>query len=278
MIVPISDPADPRIADYLNVRERDLKGRAGLFMAEGEVVLRLLLARPEHRLASLLISEKSHRRLADALPALPAETPVYVAGQGVMDEVAGFPIHRGALALGEVPPPRDSVALLASLRPSAVVVGLLGLTNHDNVGGIFRNAAAFGADAVLLDEATCDPLYRKAIRVSVGASLIVPHARVPDAQVMLRILAQAGFETLALSPSGSVELSGLARRGRVAALFGTEGPGLPDDVMVRASTVRISMAPGFDSLNVATTSGIVLHHLTRERDRSGGSVPASTGT
>lgn len=265
MIVPVTEADDPRIAGFREVRERDLVGRQGGFMAEGEVVLRLLAGRlgPRggHRLTSVLLSQAQAERLSDLIAALPEELPVYVAPQGVMDAIVGFPIHRGILALGAARPLPDVGALLDGLGPRALVVAALGLTNHDNMGGIFRNAAAFGADAVILDVSSCDPLYRKAIRVSVGASLVVPFARVPDAGVLIDLLTARGFEAVALSPSGRETLSRLARPPRVAALFGTEGPGLPADVMARVRTVAIPMAAGFDSLNVATTSGIVLHHL-----------------
>jgi tRNA G18 (ribose-2'-O)-methylase SpoU len=144
-------------------------------------------------------------------------------------------------------------------------VGLVGIANHDNMGGIFRNAAAFGADAVLLDDTCCDPLYRKAIRVSVGAALTTPWARAGDGAALAGRLAAAGCQVVALSPKGEVELSDLRPGPRVAALFGAEGPGLPAEVLARARTVRIVMAGGFDSLNVATTSGIVLHGLNVAR-------------
>ncbi|TCT05210.1 TrmH family RNA methyltransferase [Aquabacter spiritensis] len=259
MILPVDDPDDPRIAEFVSVRERDLVGRRGRYIAEGEVVLRLAASRPDHRLRALLLSERGARGLADLLPGLDA--PVYVARQAVMDAIVGFPIHRGMLGLVEPPPAPDPAALLAGLAPEARVVGLLGITNHDNVGGIFRNAAAFGAAAILLDAACCDPLYRKAIRVSVGASLIVPFARVADGADMLRRLDAAGFSVRALSPSGAMRLSDYRPAGRTAVLFGTEGPGLPADLLAATPTLSIPMAPGFDSLNVATTSGIVLHHL-----------------
>ena len=129
------------------------------------------------------------------------------------------------------------------------------------MGGIFRNAAAFGADAVLLDETCCDPLYRKAIRVSVGASLIVPFARVRGPSRLLDVLVEAGFEPIALSPRGAEPISALRRPDRAALLLGTEGPGLPGEILDRTRTVRIPMAADFDSLNVATASGIALHHL-----------------
>jgi tRNA G18 (ribose-2'-O)-methylase SpoU len=137
------------------------------------------------------------------------------------------------------------------------------------MGGIFRNAAAFGASAVLLDSDCCDPLYRKAIRVSVGAALAVAFARLPRGEDALALLAGHGFAALALTPTGGMALTEVAIPGRVAALFGTEGPGLPADILARSRTVRIAMADGIDSLNVATTSGIVLHHLAAARRQAG---------
>jgi len=151
--------------------------------------------------------------------------------------------------------------LIATLPDAAVVVALFGIANHDNIGGIFRNAAAFGANAVLLDDACCDPLYRKAIRVSVGAALKVPFARFDGADP-IAMLRDAGFEVLALSPAGGATLASYRRGRRVATLFGAEGPGLSEDLLAQARTVRIPMAGGFDSLNVATTSGIVLAYLS----------------
>lgn len=212
-------------------------------------------------LVSVLVAEPRLEGLAEVLARLPEATAVYVAGQAVMDRLVGFPIHRGILAVGRRPQ-RDLAALLDSLPRQALVVGLVGIANHDNMGGVFRNAAAFGADAVLLDDTCCDPLYRKAIRVSVGAALTVPFARAGDAAAMVSALEARGFQAMALSPRGGLELKDLARAPRAVALFGAEGPGLPDSVMARVQGVRIAMSGGFDSLNVATTSGIVLHHLT----------------
>lgn len=263
-IVPIDDPADPRIAVYAQVRERDLVGRMGGFIAEGEVVLRVLLG-PSSRFqpASLLIADKRIERLSPMLAALPAAVPVYAASQAVMDAVVGFPIHRGILAHGLRPPDPDAEGLLAKLGPRAVVLVLFGIANHDNIGGLFRNAAAFGADAVLLDGVCCDPLYRKAIRVSVGAALSVPFARLAAGQDPLALLQRHGFTVLALSPRGAEPLAGLERADRTAVLLGAEGPGLPEDLLTRARTVAIPMAPGWDSLNVAATSAILLHALTQ---------------
>lgn len=262
-LIPVADPDDPRLRPYRDVRDRDLSGRHDAFMAEGEVVLRALIRTAPERVASAFLAEKRVEGLADALAALPPDTPVYAVPQGVMDLVAGFPLHRGVLALGRRGPPVAAQALLSGLGPRALVAVAVGIGNHDNMGGLFRNAAAFGAAAVLLDPGSCDPLYRKAIRVSVGAALSVPFARLSPGEDLAGLLAAYGFQTLALTPSGEVDLAATPRAPRVAALFGAEGPGLPAALMDRALKVRIPMAAGFDSLNVATASGVVLHHLSR---------------
>jgi tRNA G18 (ribose-2'-O)-methylase SpoU len=211
--------------------------------------------RPE----SVLVAE--NRLETVAMLAEHHDIPVYVTRQSTMEAIVGFPIHRGLLALGRRPEPLDAAAMLAD-RPDRVV-GLCGITNHDNVGGIFRNAAAFGVGAALVDAATADPFYRKALRVSVGGVLRCPFATVPSPAGMLEALAAAGYRVLALSPRGATALDAVDRRGPLALLLGTEGPGLPDDVMAGCETVRIDMAGGFDSLNVATTSGIALYALSR---------------
>lgn len=255
----IDDPADPRLFDYREVRERDLAGRDG-FIAEGQVVLEKLIRGGRHPLRSVLLAEKRMSGLGGLLAELPEDVPIYAAGQQVMDTVVGFPIHRGILAIGERRP-RDAETLLSDLPERALVVGLVGIANHDNMGGLFRNAAAFGADAVLLDETCCDPLYRKAIRVSVGAALTTPFASAGCAEDLYRLLTRKGFSVVALSPQGAMALADFKRSPRVAALFGAEGPGLPQALLDGLQSVRIPMSRGFDSLNVATASGIVLHHL-----------------
>jgi tRNA G18 (ribose-2'-O)-methylase SpoU len=261
LIIPIDDPRDPRISAFREVRERDLVGREGHFIAEGEVVLKIFLACGRHQPLSLLIAEKRVAGLAPLLEQVPETVPIHVAGQSVLDNIAGFPLHRGILALGRRAPMPAAMELLAELGPRALVVVLFGISNHDNLGGIFRNVAAFGADAVILDSGCCDPFYRKAIRVSVGATLIVPCARFQPAEDVVDALTRQGFESIALSPAGDTPLARLTRPVRTAVLLGAEGTGLPADVMVRSRKVGIPMASGIDSLNVATTSGIVLHHL-----------------
>lgn len=215
-------------------------------------MLRVLAGQGRHRVRAVLLAESRAEKLAGLFP----DAPVYVASQAVLDAIAGFPLHRGILALGERAPELSAAELLAGLGLRALVLALHGIANHDNMGGLFRNAAAFGVDAVLLDPTCCDPLYRKALRVSVGGVLKVPFTRSNDLIADL-----AGFEPVALSPNGAETLRDLKRPDRVALLLGAEGPGLPDAVLARCRTVRIPMSGGFDSLNVATTSGIALHHL-----------------
>lgn len=265
MPIIISDPEDPRIEPYRTVRERDLVGRQHRFIAEGEVVLRVLLKQPRFEIESLLLAENRIGGLSDALGNLPPDVPVYTANRQVMDAIVGFPIHRGILAVARRAPLPPVERFLATLPKEALVVGLVGLANHDNVGGIFRNAAAFGAQGVLLDSESCDPLYRKAVRVSVGGALVVPFTRAASADAMVRALEAASFHILALSPLGTEILSQVRPTRRMALLLGAEGPGLPAELLARTRTVSIPMSSGFDSLNVATTSGIALHHLTSRR-------------
>lgn len=269
MIEHVEDPADPRLEPYRNVRERDLVNRQGRFIAEGVVVLERLLASPRHQPLSVLVAAKRATALAPLLARVPAGVPVYAAAQAAMDQVVGFHIHRGVLALGRAAPPLDAGALLRGLGPRARVVVLCGVSNHDNVGGVFRNAAAFGTDAVLLDAHCCDPLYRKAIRVSVGAALQVPFARLAPGADLLGLLSDAGFEAAALSPRGATPLAAFSPPARCAAIFGAEGEGLPQALLDRARTVAVPIASGFDSLNLAVTSGVVLHHLAATDLRSG---------
>lgn len=260
-IIAIDDPSDQRIAAYRDIRERDLVGREGLFIAEGEVVVRVLFARSIHRPLSLLVAEQRVAALSDLIATAPDGVPAFAASQAVIDAIAGFHIHRGILAVGRRGPMPAAGALLEACGLRATVVALFGIANHDNIGGIFRNAAAFGADVVLLDSDCCDPLYRKAIRVSVGAALTVPFARLKRDEDAVALLAAYGFTPLALSPAGTSLLGEIHRPGRVAVLFGAEGAGLPESILSRTETVRIPMAGELDSINVATASGIVLHHL-----------------
>ena len=265
LLLPVTDPADPRIADFRDIRERDLVGRRDLFVAEGEVVLNVLAASDRHRPVSLLIDERRVAGLSGLLDGLEPEVPIHVASRAVVDAIVGFPLHRGILAIGRRAAPEPAETLLAGLGDDAVVVAALGIANHDNMGGLFRNAAAFGAAALIMDDRCCDPFYRKALRVSVGHVLTVPQGRFATGADPVAVLSAAGFEVLALSPSAPERLVDVTPRGRTAILLGTEGPGLPGEVLARARAISIPMAAGVDSLNVATTSGIVLNHLTARR-------------
>ncbi|MGY3332950.1 hypothetical protein ACVILI_005967 [Mesorhizobium sp. USDA 4775] len=162
--IRIDDPRDSRVAAYLDIRERDLAGRQGRFVAEGKVVLDLLLSSGRFGAESILVLENRLDGLEDILHKAPADLPVYIVTSAVMDAIAGFHMHRGILAIGRKETPQAAGPLLDALSGQALVVVLVGIANHDNMGSIFRNAAAFGADAVLMDATCCDPLYRKAIR------------------------------------------------------------------------------------------------------------------
>ncbi|RUU99257.1 RNA methyltransferase [Mesorhizobium sp. M1A.F.Ca.IN.020.06.1.1] len=262
-LIPVDDPRDPRVAAYLDIRERDLVGRHGRFVAEGKVVLDLLLSAGRFAAESALILENRRAGLEGVLRKAPADLPIYVVNGDVMDRIAGFHMHRGVLAIGVRGSPQPAEVLLETWPASALVVVLVGISNHDNMGSIFRNAAAFGADAVLLDPTCCDPLYRKAIRVSVGAALKVPFGSFDNAMSLTATLDRMGFAQFALSPRGETDIRAAERTSRLALFLGTEGEGLPETLLSRLRTVRIGMAEGFDSLNVAAASAIALHHFSK---------------
>ncbi|MEE8165357.1 MAG: RNA methyltransferase, partial [Myxococcota bacterium] len=212
------------------------------------------------------------RSMARWLQETEPDCPVYVAEQPVVDRVVGFPIHRGCLAACERGEARDSTALAAALLEDEAaprIIVLEGLSNHDNVGGIFRNAMALGGRGVILCPQTCDPLYRKAIRTSMGGSLCVPFARAADWPVVLGRLRDQGYEVVALDPGqAGIELDAFDARslGPTALLLGTEGAGLSDAALVYADhCIRIGMEAGVDSLNVSVAAAIALHSLRDPR-------------
>ena len=267
-VITIEDADDPRIAGYRDIRERDLVGRAGHFIAEGEVVLRVLARATRHTVHSILVVQHRLDGVRELLALFAPGVTVYAMSQKVADRIAGFPIHRGLLALGTRAPALDVDALLGEAVPRACIVVGCAIANHDNIGGIYRNAAAFGAAGVILDSQCCDPLYRKAIRVSVGAALKVPFAAGEDAAELADMLGGTGFEQIALSPAGLADIRELARPDRLALYLGTEGDGLPKTLLARLKTARIDMSAGFDSLNVAAASAIALHHFSGGRTGS----------
>ena len=284
-LIQITDRGDPRIAPFVGVRERDLTGGTdGRFIVEGKVPLQILLTRSRFAVESLFLSETRIAPLADILADVPEGIPVYTAPQSLMDQVVGFPIHRGVLAcarkgsaltlqtLFSAKPERVPGAQSArpdqrrevpdQVRNSRTLLVLNQISNHDNVGGAFRNAAAFGADGVILDAGSCDPLYRKSIRVSSGSTLWLPYAQGGTGLDMVNAAKAAGYEVWAMTPrADAAPLSSLPVPARLAILLGAEGPGLPDEVIATCRAVRIPMSEGFDSVNVATAGAIALSHV-----------------
>ncbi len=268
---------DPRVKDYRGVRDRDLFFEYASFMVEGRANVRRLIADSPYQPRSLFMSVPAHAAMGDVLEQLQPDTPLFVASREVLSEVAGFDVHRGCLALGDRGEARPPAALLAAPGCPSVVLVLEGLTDPDNVGALFRNAMAFAADAVLLSPRCCDPLYRKAIRVSMGASLCLPTARFEDWPGDLAVLRAADYRVVALDPGpGAIDLAPSSERlsdqlgPRVALVLGREGPGLSDELRAAADLrLRIPMAPGFDSLNVATAGALALQHLFSWRSDRG---------
>ena len=273
-LIRIEDPADARIAEFTAMGDRDLAGRGDRFIAEGRVVLQALMdAEAGDRrfvLEKALILENRVEGLADLLERMDEACPIYVAGRAVLDAAVGFAMHRGVLAVGRHVPAPSLAEFLKRMPEQALLMAACGIANHDNVGGIFRNAGVFGADGVLLDAACCDPLYRKAIRVSVGAALRVPFCRGGSISDLVEALVSEGFAVAGLSPQGAEALGGFEPGRRLALLAGTEGEGLPADILKSVKTLRIEQAPGMDSLNVATASGIALWHAAGRMGRTGG--------
>jgi len=259
---------DPRVAAYHGVRDGELLRAHGLFVAEGRHIFRRLVEGGRHRVQSVLVNEAAQRDLEPTIATLDADVPVFVCRGDELAALAGYDVHRGCLALVHRPPATSVEALLA---PAATLVGLEGVTNADNVGGVFRNAAAFRAGGVLLSPTCCDPLYRKAIRTSMGATLRVPFAHAGSDEwprVLTRVKA-AGFTIVALTPREPSEtlqvFATRPRAPRLALIVGTEGTGLTEAVEAAADVrVRIPISADVDSLNLAVAAGIALHELRTE--------------
>jgi tRNA G18 (ribose-2'-O)-methylase SpoU len=230
-------------------------------VAEGKLAVRAVLSSP-YPLLSVLVLRRRLAALAEL--ALPGAVPVYVVEDGVMSTVAGFDVHRGVLGLAGRQPAPEPSALLASAGSSLVVI-VEGVNDQENLGAIFRNAAAFGAGAVLLDPTCADPLYRRSVRVSLGLVLTVPFARLSPWPASLALVAGNGFTVLALTPGRQadslVTVAEEMRGTKVAVIVGAEGTGLSAAVLGMCRPVRIPMAPGVDSLNVAAATAVALHRL-----------------
>ena len=264
-IVRIDSADDPRVAEYRGVSDPELIRTRGLFIAEGRLVVERLLNRGQFRIRSLLLSDAAHRALSLVLDVLPPDVPVYLCDRSRFPAVTGFNIHRGCLALVERPVVQCPSRMLLGAR---LVVVLEGVTNADNVGSVFRSAAAFGVDAVLLSPTACDPLYRKAIRTSMGWTLRVPFARLEPWPGALALLKEQGFWIAALTPRPpSSTLEAFAEQPRpekLALLVGNEGCGLSEAAeAVADERVRVSIDPAVDSLNLAVAAAIALSRVSR---------------
>jgi tRNA G18 (ribose-2'-O)-methylase SpoU len=262
----VTDTADLRLADYVRLREaslrRHLESEHGLFIAEGAKVIRRAIE-AGYRPRSFLLAERWLEGLHDMLTRWPA-VPVYVVTEDLAERVTGFHVHRGALASLQREQRHSVEELLALQR----LVVLEDIVDHTNVGAILRNAAGLGWDGALLSPRAADPLYRRSIKVSMGAVFSLPWARLEDWRAAPQMLGAAGFLTVALSLApNAVELNqlaaGITPQTRVALMFGTEGSGLSkpwlDGATVRA---RIPMSAGIDSLNVAAAAAIACYSLS----------------
>lgn len=269
-VVRVDDPADPRLADYTDLTDVELRRRRepaeGLFMAEGEKVIRRSLD-SGYPLRSMLLTERWLDTMADVVAH--AEGPVYVAAPELVEQVTGYHVHRGALAsMGRKPLPDPAELLDASGHAAHRVAVFEGFVDHTNLGAAFRSAAALGIDAILLSPDCADPLYRRAVKVSMGAVFSVPYARFTAWPAGLDTLRAAGYRVLATTPDErAVPLDSLPPDTftRCALMLGSEGHGLSGKALDAADTwVRIPMAAGIDSLNVAAASAVVFY-ATRPR-------------
>jgi tRNA G18 (ribose-2'-O)-methylase SpoU len=258
---------DARAAAYRDMSDGELLRSRGLFVAEGRLVVRRLIEERRFTFESLLLNDSSHRDLEPTLVRLDPAVPVLVCRTDAFAELTGYHIHRGCLALVRRPRPIEPASLIAS---ASRLVVLEGVTNADNVGGVFRNAAAFDVDGVLLSPTTCDPLYRKAIRTSMAAGLQVPFARAAPVEwdTMVADVRAAGFTVVALTPREPAEpldlFAARPRPPRMALLIGAEGAGLSDAIASAADhRVRIPISSRVDSLNLAVAAGIALARLGR---------------
>lgn len=269
----VDEVNDSRLVDYRDVRDADLRRKRGLFMAEGRYVVEVLLRDSRYSPDSIFLNPKSFNALEPLLQEFASDVPVYLAKQEVFSEVVGFDMHRGCLAAGKVgeETPAKSLITRAAGKPSLVVV-VERLRNTENMGGIFRNAMAFGAEAIFMCPESCDPLYRKAIRVSMGGTLCVPFADLDPWPSGLAQLRDAGFQLIALDLSDDAIALGdvsraIAQDRPIALLLGTEGRGISEEALAQVDlAVRIPMASGVDSLNVATASGIAMHAVFAEQN------------
>jgi len=253
--VAIDDPTDPRLSPFLDLRDTRMRAARepaeGFFLAEGVLTIRRALA-AGYEPRSVLATERMLSELDELA------VTAYVVSDVVLETTTGFPVHRGALATFSRRPLPDATEVLADANRVVVLEDLVDTTN---VGAIFRAAAGLGWDAVVLSARCGDPLYRRAVRTSMGAVFAVPWTRVSH-ETGIQVLHDAGFTVIALSPSGSVDIGSVPAPERRALLVGSEGPGVSRGWLEAADrTVRIPMDADIDSLNVATAAAIGLYAL-----------------
>jgi tRNA G18 (ribose-2'-O)-methylase SpoU len=262
-IVRVEDPDDPRLAAYRNVPDHTLLTEQGLFVAEGRLVVRRLIEAPRLATRSVMVTDTALVPLRDLLDTREG-LPVYLVPQVVMNGITGFNVHRGSLAIGERPRPCQWQEIVSGARR---VVALERVGNADNVGSVFRSAAAFGVDGVLLEPGCTDPLYRKAIRTSMGAALSMPFAVAEPWPDVLHQLGRDGWVVLAMTPSTRARplpeiVPEIADR-RVVVVMGHEGDGVSAEALEACTHhARIPITAAVDSLNVAVATAIVLYTLT----------------
>jgi tRNA G18 (ribose-2'-O)-methylase SpoU len=269
LIERIDDASDPRLADYQNLRDPLLRLQRGIFMAESREVVRRLLSCHRFRTRSILVTPAALEGLRDLLETVDTNIRILLVEHDLVRRIVGFNFHRGCVAVGERGA-EPSPSTLIEPPGRRLLLVLEDVTNPDNVGAVFRNATAFGADGVLLSPGCADPLYRKSIRVSIGSSLCLPFARLTGWPEDLRALRESGHAIIALTPrAGAIDITSFGTTRpvpeRLALLIGAEGRGLSAAALDAADyEVRIAMMPGADSLNVATACGIALHRLAAQ--------------
>ncbi|MFJ5224588.1 TrmH family RNA methyltransferase [Streptomyces sp. NPDC088400] len=266
-LLTVDDPDDPRLRDYTGLTDVELRRRRepaeGLFIAEGEKVIRRA-GQAGYAMRSMLLSAKWVDTMRDVIDEAPA--PVYVVSPELAERVTGYHVHRGALASMQRKPLPTVDEVLRTARRVAVMEAV---NDHTNIGAIFRSAAALGMDAVLLSPDCADPLYRRSVKVSMGAVFSVPYARLDGWPTSLEAVREAGFRLLALTPdeqASTMDDAAPHRLERVALMLGAEGDGLSGRALDAADEwVRIPMAHGVDSLNVGAAAAVAFYAVTTGR-------------
>jgi len=268
----IDSPQDPRLDEFRDVKDARLRAREGLFLVEGRRNVEMLLRQDRFPPRALFLTPAAERALGGVCREHRPDVPVYVAAQTLLNEVVGYDLHRGCIASAGRRDEDSAESLVDATTPNSLVVVAEDLTDTDNIGSLFRNALALGASSVLLSPRCCDPLYRKAVRVSLGAVMRLPYARARGWPDDLLVLRAAGYTLVALDPAEVGErgetLAGFGARavGPLALIVGSEGGGLSDVILERADArVRIPMAAGSDSINVSTAAAIAIQQLVASR-------------